>query len=160
MTILVSLYLEGTILVVGDYNRETHTQIRITNLCLFPVNVDFFLQATKSVNWSFMSLYSEGRIFKVKLKFRKEWKSYIWRSLWWGGLFLGLWQLLIGATEFFDFVFVIIDLMARFYRDSFNSDRNASDKLFQNSSLKSLKSFFNPGKGVFFLCFMFLSRIF
>ena len=39
--------------------------------------------------------------------------------------------------------------MARFYRDSFNSDRNVSDKLSQDSSLKSPKLFFNPGKGVF-----------
>ena len=39
--------------------------------------------------------------------------------------------------------------MARFYRDSFNSDRNVSDKLSQDSSLKSPKSFFNAGKGVY-----------
>ena len=39
--------------------------------------------------------------------------------------------------------------MARFYRDSFNSDRNVSDKLPQDSSLKSPKLFLNPRKGVF-----------
>ena len=72
MTILVSLYLEGTVFVVGDYNRETHTQIRITNLCLFPLNVVFFLQATKMVHSNFMSLYSEWHIFKVKLTFMNE----------------------------------------------------------------------------------------
>ena len=53
------------------------------------------------------------------------------------------------ATEFFDFIFVIIDLMARFNRDSFNSDRNVNNKLSQDSSLKSPKSFFNPGEEVF-----------
>ena len=62
---------------------------------------------------------------------------------------MGLRQLLIRAIEFFDFIFVIIDLMARFYRDSFNSDQNVSDKLSKQSSLKSPKWFFNPGKGVF-----------
>ena len=62
---------------------------------------------------------------------------------------MGLLQLLIGTIEFFDFIFVIINLMARFNRDSFNSDRNVSDKLSQERSLKSPKSFFNPGKGVF-----------
>ena len=53
------------------------------------------------------------------------------------------------TTEFFDFIFVIIDLMARFNRDSFNSDQNVSDKLSQDSSLKSPKSFFNLGEEVF-----------
>ena len=47
---------------------------------------------------------------------------------------MGSRQLLIGAIEFFDFIFVIIDLMARFYRNSFNSDRNVSDTLSQDSS--------------------------
>ena len=40
--------------------------------------------------------------------------------------------------------------MARFYRDSFNNDRNVSDKLPQDSSLKSPKLFLNPGKGVLY----------
>ena len=39
--------------------------------------------------------------------------------------------------------------MARFYRHSFNNDQNVSDKLSKESSLKSPKWFFNPGKGVF-----------
>ena len=39
--------------------------------------------------------------------------------------------------------------MARFYRDSFESDQNVSDKLSKKSSLKSPKWFFNPAKGVF-----------
>ena len=75
---------------------------------------------------------------------------------------MGLRQLLIRAIEFFDFIFVIIDLMARFYRDSFNSDQNVSDKLSKESRLKSPKWFFNPAKGVIIgqLCFMLLSRIF
>ena len=52
--------------------------------------------------------------------------------------------------------------MARFYRDSFNSDQNVSDKLSKESRLKSPKWFFNPAKGVIIgqLCFMLLSRIF
>ena len=36
--------------------------------------------------------------------------------------------------------------MARFYRNSFNTDRNFSDKLSQDSSPKSPKSFFSPEK--------------
>ena len=52
------------------------------------------------------------------------------------------------SYRFFDFIFVVIDLMARFYRHSFNSDRNVSDKLSQDSSLKSPKLFFNSGKRV------------
>ena len=52
----------------------------------------------------------------------------------------------IGAIEVIDFIFLIIDLMARFYRDSLNNDRNIRDKLSQDSSLKSPKSFLNTGK--------------
>ena len=42
-------------------------------LCLFHLNSDFPLQAIKSVQWNFMSLCLQGRISKVKLKFRNEW---------------------------------------------------------------------------------------
>ena len=40
--------------------------------CLFPVNVNFPVQAIKSVPWNFMSFHSEGCIFRAKLKFINE----------------------------------------------------------------------------------------
>ena len=67
-----------------------------------------------------------------------------------GTVFLGLRQFiglrLIGAIKIFDFIILIIDLMERFYRDSFNNDRNVSDKLSQDSNLKSPKLFLSTEK--------------
>ena len=40
------------------------------------------------------------------------------------------------------------DLTAQFYLDLVNNDRNVSDKLSQDSSLKSSKSLFNPCKNL------------
>ena len=37
----------------GIYNRVTHTQIRITNLCLFTLHVDFFSSDNKKYTLKF-----------------------------------------------------------------------------------------------------------
>lgn len=60
-----------------------------------------------------MSLYSKGRIFRVKLNFRN--KRFIF-----GGAYNG--ETYLYVYETFDFIFIIIDLMARFYCGSFNNN--------------------------------------
>lgn len=60
-----------------------------------------------------MSLYSKGRIFRVKLNFRNE--RFIF-----GGAYSG--ETYFYVYETFDFIFIIIDLMARFYCGSFNNN--------------------------------------
>ena len=42
--------LGGNYIRRGELQQRAHTQIRITNLCLFPLNVEFFLQAIKSIH--------------------------------------------------------------------------------------------------------------
>ena len=73
----------------------------------------FLCSGNKNSNLNFMSLYSKGRIFRVKLNFRNE--RFIF-----GGAYNG--KTYFYVYETFDFIFIIIDLMARFYCGLFNNN--------------------------------------